>query len=46
MPNIKGYDVENDASYKCKFINGYILDRINELNLKYNEIVKIKRYIK
>ena len=45
LPTIKGYDVENDGSYKCKFINGYRLDRINKLNLKYNEIVKIRNAI-
>ena len=42
LPSIKGYDVESDGSYKCKFINGYRLDRIGNLNLKFNEIVKIK----
>ena len=45
FPTVKGYDVENDGSYKCKFINGYRLDRINNFNLKYNEIIKIKSAI-
>ena len=42
LPSIKGYDVENDGSYKCKFINGYRLDRIENLELETKEIYKIK----
>jgi hypothetical protein len=42
FPSIKGYDVEDDGSYKCKIIHGYRLDRIANLNLKNNEIIKIR----
>lgn len=42
FPSIKGYDVEDDGSYKCKIIHGYRLDRIAKLNLKNNEIIKIR----
>ena len=41
---IKGFDVENDGSYSCKYIEGYRLDKINK-DFEQNLLNKIKKAV-
>ena len=42
---IMGYDVERDGSYKCRYIKGYRLDKINDSNINKSCMLKIKEQI-
>ena len=37
---IKGYDVKQDGSYKSPYIEGYRLDQLKDINIKYLERIK------
>lgn len=41
---IKGYNIENDGSYSCDYIEGYRLDKIKDID-NINILVKIKKQI-
>jgi len=43
---IKGYDVENDGSYKCDYIEGYRLDKLKDNIDNVNEIIDVDILIK
>lgn len=43
---IKGYDVENDGSYKCDYIEGYRLDKLKDNIDDINETINVDILIK